>query len=63
MKSQYDRIGKLIKRKSGATSIELALTAPSLSIHKRLSEMKRKGWTITRKWNGKISTYYGKEPK
>ena len=64
MKTQYDRIASLISRKQGATSIQLAKAAPSLSIHKRLSEMRReKGWTIFKQQDGKVLRYFGKSPK
>lgn len=61
MQTQYTRIAKLICRKQGATSIELAHAAPSLSVHKRLSELRlQKGYTITKRQDGKVNRYFGK---
>ena len=64
-RTQYDKIGNLIKRKQGATPFELMTVSGSTCIHKRMSEMKGMGWTITRKpINGKsYGIYYGKAPK
>lgn len=46
--SQYDRIGKLITRKTGATAMDIASVAGTVSPHSRLSEMKAAGWRIWR---------------
>lgn len=63
--TQYDRIAKLITRKNGATAWVLMAEAGSTSIHRRMFEMKQRGWTITRKeipgcTHGR---YFGKAPK
>jgi radical SAM superfamily enzyme len=64
MKTQYDRIGDLLKRRTGATAYEIALKCGTVCPHKRMNEMRDKGWTITRKpvvgetWG----RYYGKPP-
>lgn len=64
MKTQHERMATLLTRTEGATSLELARVAPSLSIHKRLSELRlNKGWTITKKQDGKYLRYFGKPPK
>lgn len=65
MQTQYQRLAKLLTRPQGANSAELARAAPSLSIHKRVSEMAyRLGWTITkRKEQGKLTVYFGTPPK
>lgn len=46
--SQYEAIARLICRKSGATPLELLKATNSTSVHKRMSEMKKRGWRITR---------------
>lgn len=62
--TQYARIGKLLMRKRGATAMELSTVAGTVSCHSRLSEMKRKGWTITRKPipGRSYGTYHGMPP-
>ena len=62
--SQYDRIARLLTRKSGCTGLEIATVAPSVSPHSRLSEMKSRGWII---WREKIKgraygRYFGAPP-
>lgn len=65
MQTQYQRMAKLLTRKQGASSLELAQVAPSLSVHKRLSVMRlEKGWVILkRKEPGKLTVYFGTPPK
>lgn len=64
MKTQHDRMATLLTRKQGATSVELARAAPSLSVHSRISELRlKKGWTITKRQDGKFLRYFGKPPK
>lgn len=47
MKTQYDAIGALLKRKKGATAADLIAATMSTSIHKRMSEMRTLGgWLI-----------------
>lgn len=46
--SQYVRIGKLLTRKSGATAMEIASVVGSTSPHKRISELKARGWLVWR---------------
>ena len=48
MKTQYDAIGALLMRKKGATAADLIAATMSTSIHKRMSEMRERGWLITR---------------
>jgi hypothetical protein len=48
MKTQYDAIGALLKRKKGATAADLIAATMSTSIHKRMSEMRERGWRIKR---------------
>jgi hypothetical protein len=63
--TQYDRIGALLKRRKGATAAELIAATMTTSVHKRMSEMREKGWAI---WRESIpgrayGRYYGKAPK
>ncbi len=65
MKTQYDAIGALLKRKKGATAAELIAATMTTSVHRRLFEMRQKGWTI---WREAIAgrpygRYYGKAPQ
>ena len=64
MKTQYDRIARLLTRRRGATAMEVSQEAGTVSAHSRFSEMRRKGWTITRKpLQGKnYGTYHGMPP-
>lgn len=48
MKTQYDEIGALLKRKKGATVAEIVSRTYSSSPHRRFYEMRRKGWRIWR---------------
>jgi hypothetical protein len=62
--SQYERIGKLLTRKTGATAMDIASVAGTVSPHSRLAEMKRAGWRI---WREAIAgraygRYFGKGP-
>jgi hypothetical protein len=63
--SQYEVIGNLIKRKRGATVAELVWATCSSSPHRRMFEMRRKGWHI---WREEIpgkqhGRYFGKAPQ
>jgi hypothetical protein len=63
--SQYDRIGALLKRRKGATAAELIAATMSTAVHKRMSEMRERGWAI---WREAIAgraygKYYGKAPQ
>jgi hypothetical protein len=62
--TQYDRLGKLLTRKRGATAMDIATLVGSTSPHKRLSEMRARGWRITRQAvKGKsYGTYHGIAP-
>jgi hypothetical protein len=63
--SQYDRIGALLKRRKGATAAELIAATMTTSVHRRLFEMRQRGWTIWRQpIDGRpYGRYYGKAPK
>lgn len=62
--SQYQRLEKLLTRKSGATAMEIVSALGTVCPHKRLSEMKERGWHITRQQvNGKTyGRYFGRKP-
>lgn len=63
--TQYDVIGNMICRKRGATVAELIAATWSSSVHKRMSEMKRRGWRIRREpIEGRTyGRYYGTAPQ
>lgn len=65
MKTQYERIGRLLTRPRGATALEIIQTAGTVSPHSRMSEMKARGWRIVHKpIKGKsYGSYHGKKPK
>ena len=63
--TQYTVIGNLLTRKRGATALDLMLATASTCVHKRMSEMKERGWSIHRheicgKSHGR---YFGTAPK
>jgi hypothetical protein len=62
--TQYDRLGKLLTRKKGATAMDIVQAVGTVCPHKRLSEMKARGWRITRRQvPGKsYGTYHGVKP-
>lgn len=64
MKTQYDRIGRLLTRKCGCTAMEIIREAGTVSPNSRLAEMKERGWDIVRKAiPGKTyGRYFGKRP-
>jgi hypothetical protein len=65
MKTQYDRIAKLLTRKRGCTPMEIVQAVGSVCPHRRLKDMRDKGWTITRRQvAGKsYGTYHGVAPR
>lgn len=62
--SQYERIAKLLTRKSGATAMDIASVAGTVSPHSRLSELRNRGWRIWREAiKGKnYGRYFGSAP-
>jgi hypothetical protein len=60
---QLEKLQFLLTRKSGCTSVDIAKFLPSVCPHKRLSDLKYEGWTITKKKIGKLFVYFGKPPK
>jgi hypothetical protein len=63
MKTQYAKLAQLLKRKSGCTSVDICAVLPSVSPHRRLSDMKEQGWTILKKQDGKLKRYFGTPPQ
>ena len=60
--TQHDKLKKLLARKSGCTSVDIAEVLPSVSPHRRLSDLKEQGWTILKKQEGKLKRYWGIAP-
>lgn len=62
---QLTKLKKLIQRKSGVTSVEIVKHLPSVTPHRRLSDLKEQGWEITYKLkaDGHSKIYFGKPPK
>lgn len=63
--TQYEVIGNLIKRKRGATVAELMSATWSTCIHKRISELKERGWDIRKEPvpGRSFHRYYGVAPQ
>jgi hypothetical protein len=63
--TQYDRLAKLLTRKSGATAMDIVEAVGTVCPHKRLSELKERGWRIWREAiEGKsYGRYRGEAPK
>lgn len=64
-KTQLARLEKLLLKKSGTTTVEIAQKLPSTTPTRRLSDMRDKGWTITFKLKDdkKTKIYFGQPPK
>jgi hypothetical protein len=63
--SQMDKLKTLMQRKQGVTSAEIVKHLPSVTPHRRISDLKEVGWTITYKMmdDNKSKIYFGKPPK
>jgi hypothetical protein len=63
--TQMDKLRSLLQRKGGVKSWEITKALPSVSPHRRLSDLKEQGWTITFKMcpDNKTKIYFGKPPK
>jgi len=61
--NQHDKLKKLLLRKSGCTSVDIAAVLPSVSPHRRLSDLKEQGWVILKKQEGRLKRYFGQAPK
>jgi hypothetical protein len=55
---------KLLRRKQGVTSLEIIQQCGTVAPHRRLADLKERGWHITRKQvPGKsYGRYFGQEP-
>ena len=62
--TQSTKLSKLLTRKSGVTAFEIIMLVGSVCPHKRMSDLKQIGWTITKKKvSGKTyHKYYGVAP-
>jgi hypothetical protein len=60
---QLKRLERLLTRKRGCTSAEICDTLPSVTPHRRLSDLKKRGWTITHQQDGRLKRYFGKPPE
>ena len=47
--TQPQKLAKLLSRKTGATAFEIIVAVGTTCPHKRMSELKARGWQITRK--------------
>jgi hypothetical protein len=56
---------KLLRRKAGVTSLEIIQKCGTVAPHRRLADLKAKGWRITRKPvpGRNYGTYYGTAPQ
>lgn len=63
--TQHQKLGKLISRKAGATSMEIIASIGTVCPHRRLADLKALGWTILKyEVPGKnYHRYYGIGPK
>jgi hypothetical protein len=63
--TQYQSLGKLLTRKSGVTAMEIIQLVGTVCPHKRMSDLKANGWTITKQpVAGKTyHRYFGTGPK
>lgn len=63
--SQHQLLAKLLSRKCGTTAYEISALVGTVCPHRRLSDLKARGWTITKKLvPGKnYHRYFGVAPK
>ncbi len=62
--TQLDKLKKLIQRKQGVMSWEIAQKLPSVTPHRRLADLKEQGWTVTwKKRDDGMKIYFGTPPK
>jgi hypothetical protein len=63
--TQYDKLARLLTRKRGATAMEIVEAVGTVSPHRRLYEMRQKGWGIVRRHlDGKsYGAYHGTPPR
>lgn len=62
--TQYDKLARLLTRKGGATAMDIVSAIGTVCPHKRLSELKARGWTIRREQvkGRNYSRYFGQAP-
>lgn len=62
--TQCQKLEQLLKRKSGVTSMEIISRCNTVAPHRRLADLKQKGWVITSKQSDKGNhlVYFGKAP-
>jgi hypothetical protein len=65
MTPKIKKLTQLLQRKNGTTSMEIIDAIGTVSPHSRLSDLKRKGWTIkkTPVKNQTYNRYTGTPPK
>lgn len=61
-KTQLEKIRDLLTRKEGATSVEISRALPSVSPHRRISDLREAGYTIVKKQDGPLKRYWAKSP-
>lgn len=63
--TQHQILAKLLSRKSGATALEIIQRVGTVCPHKRMSDLKAMGWTITKRrvTGKKYHAYFGTAPK
>lgn len=61
--TQHQKLARLLTRKRGCTSVDICDALPSVSPHRRLTDMKEQGWTILKQQDGKLKRYFGIAPK
>lgn len=49
MKTQYEKLARLLTRRKGVTAWEISQEVGTTCPHKRLADMKTRGWLITRR--------------
>jgi hypothetical protein len=63
--TQYKKLAQLLRRQRGATAMEIVREVGTVCPHKRMSELKDRGWVIWRvEVQGKnYGRYFGKPPE
>lgn len=63
--TQHQALGKLLTRRKGVTAWEIIQLIGTVCPHKRMSDLKASGWTITKQpvAGETYHRYYGQAPK
>jgi hypothetical protein len=63
--TQFQKLSKLLLRRKGVTAWEIVQIVGTVCPHKRLSELKAAGWTITKQLvaGENFHKYFGKMPE